>query len=60
MRAGRGAAVCVVTKGVDVHATLSIGVLARDIPRDGGRGGLGLLLKGHGTRNLGVTPDDSD
>ena len=60
MRAGRGAAVCIVAKGVNMHATVRIGVLARDIPRDGGRGGLGLLLKGDGTRNLGVTPDDSD
>jgi len=60
VRAGRGAAVCIVAKGVNMHATVRIGVLARDIPRDGGRGGLGLLLKGDGTRNLGVTPDDSD
>jgi hypothetical protein len=30
--AGRGAAVGVVAKGVDVHATLSVGVVARDVP----------------------------
>jgi hypothetical protein len=32
VRAGRGAAVGVVAKGVDVHAALSVGVVARDVP----------------------------
>ncbi len=60
VRAGRGAAVSVVTKGVDVHATLSVGVLTADIPGDGGRGGLGILLEGDGARHLGVTTDDGN
>ena len=30
--AGRGAAVGVVAKGVDVHATLSVGIVAGDVP----------------------------
>lgn len=60
MRAGRGAAVGVVTEGVDVHAALGIGVVAGDVPRDLGRGRLALLLEGDGTSDLGVTTDDSD
>ena len=60
MRAGRGAAVGVVAKGVDVHATLGVGVVAGDVPGDGGRGRLVLLLEDDRARNLGVTPDDSD
>lgn len=32
VRAGGGAAVGVVTEGVDVHATLSVGVVAADVP----------------------------
>lgn len=58
--AGRGAAVGVVTKGVDVHATLGIGIMAGDVPGDGGRGGLGLLFEDDGASDLGVTTDDSD
>lgn len=60
VRAGRGAAVGVVTKGVDVEAPLGAGVVAGDVPGDGGRGRLGLLLKGDGARDLGVTTDDAD
>ena len=60
VRTGGGAAVGVVTKGVDVHATLGIGVVAGDVPRDSGRGGLGSLLKGDGSGDLGVTTDDSN
>ena len=60
VRAGRGAAVGVVTKGVDVKAALGVGIVARDVPGDGGRGGLALLLEGDGARHLGVTTDDSD
>ena len=32
MRASRSAAVGVVPKGVDVHATLSVGIVAGDVP----------------------------
>ena len=60
MRAGRGAAVGVVTEGVDVNATLSIGVVAGDVPGNLGRGRLGGLLEGYGTGDLGVTTDDCD
>jgi len=60
VRAGRGAAVGVVTKGVDVHATLGVGIVAADVPGNGGRARLGLLLKGDGARDLGVTTNDSD
>lgn len=60
VRASRCAAVGVVTEGVDVHATLGVGVVARDVPRDSGRGRLGRLLEGDGAGDLGVTPDDSD
>ena len=60
MRAGRGAAVGVVAKGVNVHATLRAGILTRDIPGDGGRGGFGLLLKGDGTLDVGVSTEDGD
>ena len=60
MRTGRGAAVGVVAEGVDVHATLGIGIVASEVPGDGGRGGLGSLLEGDGAGHLGVTTDDSD
>lgn len=60
MRASRCAAVGVVTKGVDVHATLGVGVVASDVPADGGRVGLGGLLKGDSTSDLGVTADDAN
>ena len=60
MRAGRGAAVGVVTEGVDVHATLGIGVVAGDIPDDLGGSRLGLLLEDDGAADLGVTPDDGN
>ena len=60
MRAGRRAAVGVVTKGVDVEAPLGVGVVAGDIPGDGGGSRLGLLHEGDGTGDLGVTTDDSN
>lgn len=60
MRAGRGAAVGVVAKGVDVDATLSVGVVAGDVPGDGGGSGLGLLLKSDGALDVGVTTENSD
>lgn len=60
MRAGGGAAVGVVAEGVDVEATLGVGVVAGEIPGDGGRVGLGGLLEGDGSGNLRVTPENSD
>lgn len=60
MRAGRGAAVGVVTKGVDVEATLCVGVVAGDVVGDGGRGTLRGLLEDDGAGDLGVSSEDSD
>jgi hypothetical protein len=51
------ASVGVVTKGVDVDATLSIGIVTSDIPCDSGWGGLGCLLEGNGSGDLRVTSD---
>jgi hypothetical protein len=53
--ASRCAAVCVVTELVDVHATLGIGVIASNVPCNGGWGRLGFLLEGNGTGDLRVT-----
>lgn len=47
-----GAAVGVVAELMDVHATLGIGIVAGDVPGDGGGGGLGLLLEGNGSGDL--------
>ena len=52
VRAGGSAAVGVVTKGVDVHTTLSVGIVAGDVPGDGGVGTLRGLLEGNGTGDL--------
>lgn len=60
MRAGRGAAVGVVAKGVDVHATLSTGIVASNVPGDGGGVRLGGLLEGDSAGDLGVTTDDAN
>jgi hypothetical protein len=58
--AGGGAAVGVVTKGVDVEAALGVGVVARDVVGDLGGSTLGLLLEGDGAGDLGVTTDDGN
>lgn len=60
MRAGGGAAVGVVTELVDVEGTLGVGVVALDVPRDGGGGTLVGLLEGHGAGDLGVTAENSN
>lgn len=60
MRAGRGAAVSVVTELVDVEGTIGVGVVAFDVPRDIGGGTLVGLLEGHGAGDLGVTTENSD
>ena len=48
MRPGRGAAVGVVTKGVNVESALGVGVAAGNVPGDAGGSRLGLLLKDDG------------
>jgi hypothetical protein len=45
---------------MDVNTTLSVGVIASDIPRDGGGGGLGVLLEGNSASDLRVTSDDGN
>lgn len=60
MGAGRSATVGVVTKGVDVHATLGVRVMAGDVPGDGGGRRLGGLLKDHGALDVGVTTEYRD
>lgn len=60
MRAGGGAAVGVVTELVNVETTLSVGVVASDVPGDGGRSGLIGLLEGDSTSDLRVSAEDSN
>lgn len=60
VRAGRGAAVGVVTKSVNVEAALSVGVVAGHVPGDGGGSRLGLLLKDDGAIDLAVTTEDGN
>lgn len=60
VRAGAGASVGVVTELMDVHASLGIGIVAGDVPRDGGRSGLGGLLKDHLSSDLRVSSNDSN
>lgn len=60
MRTGAGASVGVVAKGMDVHTTLSVGVMTGDVPCNGGVGRLGGLLEDNGTGDLGVTTEYSD
>lgn len=60
MRAGGGAAVGVVAELMDVETTLGIGVVARDVPADGGWARLGGLLEGDGAADVGVTTENSN
>jgi len=60
VRTSAGAAVGVVTEGVDVHAALGIGIVAGDVPGDGGLGALGGLVEGDGALDVGVTTENSD
>ena len=55
VRTSRGAAIGVVTELMNMHSSLGIGVVAGDLPADGGGGGLGGLLKGHGAFDIGVS-----
>ena len=54
------AAVGIVTEGVDVHATLRVGVVAGHIPGDGCLGALGGLLEGDGALDVGVSTENGD
>lgn len=60
MRAGRRAAVGVVAKGVDMETALSVGIVAGDVPGNGGGSRFGLLLKDDGAANFGVTSENSN
>ena len=60
MRSGARATIGVVAEGVNVHATLSVGIVAAHIPGDGRLGVLGCLLEVHGTLDVGVSTDNSD
>ena len=60
MGTGAGASIRVVSELVNVHATLSIGILAGDIPADGGGRGFGLLLERHLSGDLGISSNDGD
>ena len=60
MRTSGGAAVGVVTELVNVESTLGVGVVALDVPGDGGGGTLAGLLEGDGAGDLGVTTENSD
>lgn len=60
VRSGRGAAVGGVTESVHMHATLSGGIMASDVPCDGSRGTLGGLFEGDGASDLGVTAELSN
>jgi hypothetical protein len=60
VRAGGSAAIGVVTEGVNVHTTLSVGVVAGDVPGDGGVSTFGGLLEGDGTGDLRVSTEDGN
>lgn len=60
VRAGAGAAIGVVTKLMDVEASLSIGVMAGKIPADGGRGVFIGLLESHLAGDLGISSEDGN
>jgi hypothetical protein len=60
VRSRAGAAIGVVAESVDVHSTLSVGVVAADVPCDLGVGGLVLLLKRDGALDVGVSTENGD
>ena len=60
MRTGTGAAVGVVAELMDMHTTLGIGIVARDVPADGGGRRLGGLLEGHCAGDFRVSPEYGD
>lgn len=60
MRTSACASIGVITKLMNVHATLSRGVVAFDVVIYGGWGRFRRLLEGHGTADIGVTTEDCD
>lgn len=60
VRACTSATIGVVTECMNVHAALSIGIVAVNLPCDGGWAGFGGLLEGDGTSDLGVTTEDGN
>ena len=60
MRTSTGAAIGVIAKSVNVHTTLSVGVVASDIPFHRRGGALVLLSKGHGALDVGITTEDGN
>lgn len=60
MRSSRGTSIRVVAKGVNVHAALGIGVMARDVPCYGRLSAFGGLLEGDGALDVRVTTEDGD
>lgn len=60
VRASGGAAVGVVTELVDMEGTLSVGVVAGDVPGDSGRGVGVSLLEGDGAGDFGVSTENSN
>jgi hypothetical protein len=60
VRSRAGAAVGVVAESVDVHAALSVGIVAGDVPCDLSVGGLVLLLEGDGALDVGVSTENGD
>jgi hypothetical protein len=60
VRTGTRASIGVVAKSVNVHTTLSVGIVASDVPGNGGVGRLRGLLEDDGTRDFGVTSENSD
>ena len=60
MRSSARATIGVVAEGMDVHATLSVGVVAADVPGDGRLGALGFLLEVHNALDVRVSTENSD
>lgn len=58
--AGRGAAVGVVTKLVDVESSLGVGIVALDVVGDSDGAGLRVLLESDSTGDLGISSKNSD
>merc|ERR1712093_97128 len=60
VRAGRGAAVAEVTEGVDVEASLGVGVVAGDLTSDGDGGAFALLGEDGLAGHLSLSLEHSD